>query len=77
MNLGAMMKIKQAWDTISANHPKLPDFLSTLQRKKLVEGTDVLVELTYPDGSHIKAGIKIKQSDLDALESLKSINPKE
>lgn len=77
MNFGALLKIKQAWDSLLAAHPKLPMFLNALNSKQIVEGTIITIQVQYPDGSNIKGGIKVLQSDLELFETVKQINPNE
>jgi len=75
MNFKALAQIKQCWDSLLAEHPKLPLFLEALNKKRIVEDTIITIQLQYPDGSNIKGGIKVKASDLALFETIKSINP--
>ena len=67
MNFDALFKAKQARDAFFANHPKFPGFLKALRDKGIPENTEILISVTYPDGENLKAGLKLKQSDLELL----------
>ena len=70
MDIGSLMKLKQMWGTFCANHPKFPDFLKAVKAKGVVEGTEVTFTVTYPDGHNLRAGLKLKQSDVELIEKL-------
>ena len=70
MDIGSLMKLKQMWSTFCANHPKFPDFLKAVKAKGVVEGTEVTFTVTYPDGQNLRAGLKLKQSDVELIEKL-------
>lgn len=73
MDMKAMMKMRQAWETFLQNHPKFPVFANAVREKGICEGTQIKVELTYPDGQEMKIALKVKQSDLEMVELMKSI----
>jgi hypothetical protein len=73
MDIKAMVKVKQAWDTFLRNHPKFPIFANAVKEKGITEGTEIRVELTYPDGQEMKVALKVKASDLEMVELLKTI----
>ena len=70
MDFNSLLALKQAWDTFRHNHPKFPDFLRAVKKRGITEGTEVLISVTYPDGQNLKAGLKLKQSDIELLDSL-------
>ena len=70
MDFNSLLMMKQAWGTFRNNHPKFPEFLRTVKKRGISEGTEVLISVTYPDGQDFKAGLKLKQSDIELLESL-------
>ena len=70
MDFNSMLLLKQSWDTFKRNHPKFPDFLKAVKKRGISEGTEVLISVTYPDGQNLKAGLKLKQSDIELLNSL-------
>ncbi|MCQ2557513.1 MAG: hypothetical protein MJ135_00195 [Oscillospiraceae bacterium] len=73
-NISKLMTLRQAWDTFRGNHPRFPDFLKDVSRKGIPEGSEVLISVTWPDGETKKAGIKVRASDLELIELLKSMN---
>ena len=74
MDFGVLFKLKQAWDAFSANHPKFPVFVDNVKNKPACENMEIAIAVRYPDGTEYKTGVKVKQSDLDLLEVLKSLN---
>ena len=69
-----LLKGKQAWESFCQNHPQFPAFLQDVKAKGIVEGTDVTIAVTYPDGQTKKAGLHIKPSDLELLWMLQELN---
>lgn len=72
MNFEAMFRARQAWDQFKKNHPKVPVFMEQVQQKGYCEGMEIAIAVRYPDGEQYKAGIRVRQSDLEMLELLKS-----
>lgn len=72
-NIGDIMKIKQAWDTFTANHPKFPAFLNALKVRGIKEDTVIEIIITDPNGEKLETSIKVKQSDLQLMDTLKSM----
>ena len=70
MDIGSLMKLKQMWSSFCANHPKFPDFLKAVKAKGVVEGTEVTFTVTYPDGQNLRAGLKLRRSDVELIEKL-------
>ena len=73
MDVGALLKAKQAWETFKGNHPKFEPFLGAVKQKGIAEGTIINVELKYPDGSNIKTNVRVMDSDLQLMELAKSL----
>ena len=71
MDLGAMFKMKDAWQKFSNTHPKVPTFLDSVKNKGFVEGQEIAIAVRYPDGTEFKTGIRVQQSDLDLLNIIK------
>ena len=73
MNIGSLMKLKQAWDTFKENHPKFPAFLNAVSTRGIQEGTVLEVTVKYADGTHIKTNIAVKPEDVDLLQTLQNL----
>ena len=73
MDIGALLKLKSAWDTFTSNHPKFTPFLKAVRDRGICEGATIDIAVHYPDGSSLKSGIKVKQSDVELLETLSSM----
>ena len=71
----AVARIKQAWQSFKGNHPKVPEFIEEVRQKGACEGQEIAIAIRYPDGTEIKTGIRVQDSDLEFLETLKSILP--
>jgi len=75
MDMNQIFKIKQAWDTFRANHPKFPGFLSAVKRSGIEEGSVIAISITDPSGKVVETNIKVTRSDLELFESLKQMTP--
>ena len=73
MDIKALLKLKQAWDSFRGNHPKFADFLGAVSGRGVVEGTVIEMTVKYPDGTSMKTNLQVKPSDLDLMEVLKSL----
>ncbi|MCR4655141.1 MAG: hypothetical protein K5770_02760 [Lachnospiraceae bacterium] len=73
MNIPDIMKLKNAWDTFTQNHPKFPMFLNAARAAGIKEGTIIAVSITDPDGKVIDTNAKITASDLELFETLKEM----
>ena len=69
-NPGKMMKIKNAWDTFTRNHPKFPMFVDAVQRTGLKEGTIIEINVKTEDGKNLCTNIKLTESDMELLNEL-------
>ena len=69
MNPAAMFKIMQAKNTFTKNHPKFEAFL----RNVMVEGTVIEVSIQRPGEEAITTNIRVQQSDIDLVQSLKEL----
>ena len=73
MNPAAMFKIMQAKNTITKNHPKFEAFLKNVMANKIVEGTVIEVSIQRPGEEAVTTNIRVQQSDLDLVQSLKEL----
>lgn len=73
MNPAAMFKIMQAKNTFTKNHPKFEAFLKNVMANKIVEGTVIEVSIQRPGEEAITTNIRVQQSDLDLVQSLKEL----
>lgn len=76
MNPMEMMKIAQAWQTFSANHPKFLPFVNAVSQGALVEGSVIEIAVSTPEGKKLESNLKLTQSDLEFLALMKSMLPK-
>lgn len=73
MNPAMLMKIMNAKNTFTANHPKFVAFLNTIFKSGIEEGTVIEITVQKPGGEPITSNIKVLQSDLDLLKSLQDL----
>ena len=66
-----MMKLKASLAQFNSNHPKVLPFLQSLEREGLAVGSVIEMKVTTPEGQTKMANIKVKESDLELLRSLK------
>ncbi len=67
MNPAKLLKLKNAWDVFSGNHPKFPNYLKVVKNTALEEGTIIDINVTTVDGKSLKSNIKLTKSDIDLL----------
>lgn len=73
MNPLTIMKIKQSIATFTANHPKFVMFLKNVFSEEIEPGTIIEITVQRPGMEKVTTNIKVQQSDLDLLASLKGI----
>ncbi len=70
MDIGALFALKQAWSKFCSNHPKFPEFLLAVRNKGIKAGTEYTFTVTCPDGQTLRAGIRLKESDVEIIEKV-------
>ena len=70
MDLGALMKIKTAWDKFTGNHPKFPGFLNAVRAQGIKEGAILEIRVTNPGEETLMGNIKVTAEDLELLNTL-------
>ena len=73
LNLQAMGRLRSAWQTFRGNHPNIVPFARDILRKGIREDMQLEVIVHYPDGTDMRSGIRLKQSDLALFEALQDI----
>lgn len=71
MDLGKMLKAKQAWEAFGKNHPKFQAFLEAFNSNEMSEGTVIEISVRYPDGKSMKSNLMVNQGDLELLGMLR------
>lgn len=72
MNIQAMMQMKKAWNTFTANHPKFPGFLKAAQ-STLREGTLIEFKITTAEGRTIESNLRLTASDMELMETIRQM----
>ena len=62
-----VLKLKNALNTFTENHPKFPAFLQAASQGMLGEGTIVDMTVTAPDGRKIATNVKLTESDIELV----------
>lgn len=73
MNPASIMKIMNAKNKFTENHPKFVAFLNAVFSAGIIEDTVIEITVTRPGETPITTNMKVKQSDLDLLNELKDI----
>lgn len=73
MDINSLLQLRGMWESFCANHPKFPDFMRAVKERGAVEGQEIAFTVTYPDGNTLKAGIRLKASDVELVNSVLSI----
>lgn len=73
MNPASIMKIMNAKNKFTENHPKFVAFLNAVFSTGITEGTVIEITVTKPGQEPITTNMKVKQSDLDLMNELKDL----
>lgn len=74
INPASVMKMVNLKKKFSENHPKFVSFLSMIFSRGITEGTIIEITVTRPGENPITSNIKVKQSDLELMEELKTFS---
>lgn len=72
MDPSSMFKAMSAVNTFKGNHPKFFSFIDSVVRPGIPVDTVIEITVTKPGEESITTNIKVKESDLQLFESLKS-----
>lgn len=72
-NPSSLMKIMNAKNVFTGNHPKFAAFLQAVFSKEIEEGTVIEISVTRPGENPMTSNIKVCQSDLELLRELASM----
>lgn len=73
INPASMMKLMNAKNKFSSNHPKFVAFLSMIFSKGITDGTIIELTVTRPGEQPVTSNIKVQPSDLELLNELKTL----
>jgi hypothetical protein len=73
MNPASIMKIMNAKNKFTTNHPKFTAFLSTVFANGIEEGTVIEMTVTKPGEVPVTTNIRVQQSDLELLQELREL----
>ena len=73
MNPADLMKIMAAKNQFTNNHPKFVAFLNAVFSRGIEAGTVIELTVTRPGEAPMTTNIKVQQSDLDLMNSLKDL----
>lgn len=73
MNPATLMKIMNAKNKFTDNHPKFVAFLSAVFSREITEGTIIEISVTRPGEETMTTNMKVMQSDLELLNEMKDI----
>ena len=72
-NMEMVMKLKNAWDRFTMNHPKFPAYLNAVRNSGIQEGDIIAVSITKPDGTVLDTNIKVQPSDIELFNTIKNM----
>ena len=73
MNPASIMKIMNAKNKFTENHPKFVAFLNTVFANGIEAGTVIEMTVTKPGDVPVTTNIRVQQSDLELLEELRGL----
>ena len=69
----SIMKLMNAKNKFTENHPKFTAFLNAVFSGGITEGTIIEITVTKPGEEAVTTNMKITQSDLDLFSELKDL----
>ena len=72
-NVQTLMKARGAWQTFRSNHPNVLPFLNDVLQHGVKEDVQIEILVHYPDGTDLKSGIRVKESDLAFFNALQEL----
>ena len=76
-NIGTMMKLQSALKTFNANHPRVMPFFKAVGAEGVKEGMVIEMTVHTKKKKSMTSNIKVQQSDLELIETLKNLNMNE
>ena len=73
LNLNALMNFNQTKKRFMDNHPSVQPFLDDINSRDPEPGQEVAIAVRYPDGTEYKTGVRITESDLELLYTLREM----
>lgn len=74
MNPTTMLKLMGAKKTFEKNHPKFSAFAKRMLERGVEAGTVLEITVTRPGEAPVRANIRVQESDLELLKSLKELS---
>lgn len=74
MNPESLMKIMNAKNQFTSNHPRFVAFLNAMFSRGIEAGTVIELTVTRPGEAPVTTNIRVQQSDLDLLQELKNLS---
>lgn len=73
INPASMMKIMNAKNKFTGNHPKFVAFLNAVFSRGVTEGTIIEITVRRPGEEAVTTNMKVLKSDLELLDELKEL----
>lgn len=73
MNPASIMKMMNAKNVFTSNHPKFAAFLKAVFKGGIEEGTVIEITVQKPGQAAVTSNIKVQQTDLELLQELREL----
>ena len=73
LNPTKMLRLKNAWLSFTASHPKFPKFLQAVAQSAVQEGTVIEISVTRPDGTSLTSNVKLTASDMQLFREISNL----
>lgn len=73
MNPASIMKMMNAKNVFTSNHPKFAAFLKAVFKGGIEEGTIIEITVQKPGQAAVTSNIKVQQTDLELLQELREL----
>lgn len=74
MNPASIMKIMNAKNVFTANHPKFAAFVRAVFKNGIEEGTVIEITVQKPGQEAVTSNIKVQRADLELFEELRDLS---
>ena len=73
MDFQMISKMMNAKNQFEQTHPKFAAFVTSIARSGIEVGSVIEIKITKPDGTDVTANMRVQQSDLDLVNTLKEM----
>lgn len=70
MNPAKLLTFKKDWEAFAERHPRFVQFIMTIAKNGMGEGSVIDVTVTLPDGRTYQSNMRLTQEDVDFVKGI-------